>query len=334
MLKPTVAVIIAAYNASETISRSIKSALSEPSVSEVIVVDDCSTDDTVATAKFASAGDSRFKLLTQSTNLGPSAARNRAIDESKAELIAILDADDVFLKGRLDPMLKELDWDLCADNIYFVTDEKDIPTLALDPSPSRLPIVAIDIVSFIEGNISSPGNFRGELGFLKPIIRKDTLIRYGIRYNERCRLGEDFLLYFELLARGAKFRLISDCGYAGLIRANSLSGKHRLADIEALYEESRELQSRLLLSKETQISLLRHTSQLKQKIDERRAIAIRHEKGILLGVVFALSHPRAALSLLRSRVRGSLNGHASTRRLLTDQDYHRLSIWPVQRSLD
>lgn len=324
MVQPTVAVIIASYNASETISRSVRSALSQGLVSEVVVVDDCSTDETIAVANAAAGGDERFKLLRQPRNLGPSAARNRAIEESVADVIAILDADDAFLKGRLEPMLRAPDWDMCADNVFFVTSADDIPVTSLPASPAGVPPVTIDTAGFVKGNISSPANFRGELGFLKPIIRRELLLQHGVRYAEQCRLGEDFLLYFELLARGARFKLLPECGYAGLIRNNSLSGRHRLEDLDALFQESLRLQDVLSVSPDVRYEIKRHTEQLKRKINKRRAISVRHEKGLLSGLTYAALHPTATLSLLRDKVTNSNLRETPSKRLLADQDYQRL----------
>lgn len=324
MEQPTVAVIIAAYNAADTIPRSVASALAQDAVTEVIVVDDCSTDDTAAVALAAAEGDQRLKVLSQPRNMGPAAARNRAIEASSAAIIAILDADDIFLNGRLAPMLSLSDWDLCADNILFVTSEDDLPVASLPPSPPECPAVPIDTARFVAGNISSSGNYRGELGFLKPLIRRDVLTRLRVRYAEQCRLGEDFLLYFELLARGARFRLLPECGYAGLVRLNSLSNKHDLDALEALYEESIRLQRRLLLPRDVRKILERHNAQLRRKITHRQALAIRQNAGLMRGIAFAARYPTAAFDVLRDRLRTSGAGTSATKRLLSDQDYRRL----------
>jgi succinoglycan biosynthesis protein ExoU len=65
-----IGVVIAAWNAAPTIGRAIASALVQPEVAEVIVVDDASADETMAAALAADDG--------------PAAARNRAIAESEA----------------------------------------------------------------------------------------------------------------------------------------------------------------------------------------------------------------------------------------------------------
>ena len=76
--QPDVSFIVAAYNAEETLAKAIDSALAQEGVSvEVIVADDCSTDETRTIAEsYANRG---VKLLALGRNGGPAAARNAAL---------------------------------------------------------------------------------------------------------------------------------------------------------------------------------------------------------------------------------------------------------------
>ena len=84
----TVCVVIAAKNASPTIARAIRSALRERRVAEVVVVDDGSTDGTAETSRAADDGSGRLRVLSLDTNRGPAFARNHAIANSTAPMIA------------------------------------------------------------------------------------------------------------------------------------------------------------------------------------------------------------------------------------------------------
>lgn len=96
-----VSVICTARNAASTIGRTLDSILAQDMPNwEMVVVDDGSTDDTVAVVAVYVAADERIKLVTTG-GIGRSAALNLALAEAKADLIANLDADDVSHPRRL-----------------------------------------------------------------------------------------------------------------------------------------------------------------------------------------------------------------------------------------
>jgi glycosyltransferase involved in cell wall biosynthesis len=91
-LSPEVSVIVPLYNKERHVERAIRSVLAQSRADiELVVVDDGSTDDGARIV--AAIRDPRIRLVTQA-NSGVSAARNRGIGESHADLIAFLDADD------------------------------------------------------------------------------------------------------------------------------------------------------------------------------------------------------------------------------------------------
>ncbi len=93
----TVSVIIPAYNAASVVSDAVKSALSQSKPpDEVIVVDDGSTDGTREVLREYPT----IRYIYQE-NAGPAAARNRGIAEATGELIAFLDADDIWDRDKL-----------------------------------------------------------------------------------------------------------------------------------------------------------------------------------------------------------------------------------------
>jgi glycosyltransferase involved in cell wall biosynthesis len=94
----SVSVIIPAFNAAIFLRDAIESVLAEPHRPlEIIVVDDGSTDKTADIAR--SFGDAVTCLCQP--NAGPAAARNRGLKAAKGDYIAFLDADDLWVAGRL-----------------------------------------------------------------------------------------------------------------------------------------------------------------------------------------------------------------------------------------
>ena len=226
-----VAVVVPAFNAADTIGAAVRSALAQRGVSEVCVVDDASTDGTVEAARAADDGTGRLLIERLALNGGPAAARNRALDATRAPLIAVLDADDRFVPDRFAALPPAAGWDLFADNVAFRSTVEALERMA--PPEARAPR-PLDLAAFVGGNVSRPGRPRGELGFLKPVLSRAFLGSHGLRYDERLRLGEDYDLYARALARGARLLVSPQVGYAALLRPDSLSARHRTADLAAL----------------------------------------------------------------------------------------------------
>lgn len=101
-----VSVVVPAYNAEVFIRETLDSILAQTRpVDEVVVVDDGSTDDTIEIVNsFASAG----VRIVQQQRQGPSAARNRGIAETSGELVAFLDADDLWMPDKIEKQIAYL----------------------------------------------------------------------------------------------------------------------------------------------------------------------------------------------------------------------------------
>jgi glycosyltransferase involved in cell wall biosynthesis len=105
---PIISVVIPAYNAAATITRTLNSARAQSHKQlDIVVVDDGSRDSTASLVATIAAQDSRVRLVRQN-NAGVARARNRGIAETRAELIAFLDADDLWHPLKLERQLAEL----------------------------------------------------------------------------------------------------------------------------------------------------------------------------------------------------------------------------------
>jgi glycosyltransferase involved in cell wall biosynthesis len=101
-----VSVIIPAYNCASTIAETLESALAQDHPAfEVIVVNDGSRDETLSILR--QFGD-RIRLIDQ-PNAGPPAARNAGISAARGDYVAFLDADDVWVQGKLAEQAAHLD---------------------------------------------------------------------------------------------------------------------------------------------------------------------------------------------------------------------------------
>jgi glycosyltransferase involved in cell wall biosynthesis len=98
---PRIAVVIPAFNAAAFLAETLRSVQAQTVPEwELIVVDDGSSDATAAIVRAAAAADARIRLVQQA-NAGVSVARNRGVAESRAPLIAFLDADDLWHPAKI-----------------------------------------------------------------------------------------------------------------------------------------------------------------------------------------------------------------------------------------
>ncbi len=124
-LPSSAAVIVPAYNAARTLERTLHSAIAAadfrvaqgPLDIEIVVVDDCSTDDTPHIAAAVAARDSRVKLIRAPENGGPGRARNIGVSQSSGTFLFFLDADDVFYPNHIHICTETL---LADDSIGYV----------------------------------------------------------------------------------------------------------------------------------------------------------------------------------------------------------------------
>lgn len=105
-----VSVIIPTYNRVNTIVRSINSVLNQTYKDiEVIVVDDCSSDNTISVLEEIQVKDNRLKIVKHKCNEGACVARNTGIAHATGSYIAFHDSDDEWVHNKLEIQLKQLE---------------------------------------------------------------------------------------------------------------------------------------------------------------------------------------------------------------------------------
>ena len=108
MNEPKVSVVIPVYNCASTISLAIDSVLRQNVDLELIVVNDCSSDD-LDSVMARYAGNPAVVYLKNEHNLGASGSRNRAVAQARGEYIAFLDSDDYWTEDKLSRQLEILE---------------------------------------------------------------------------------------------------------------------------------------------------------------------------------------------------------------------------------
>lgn len=107
---PKVSVIILTFNRAELLRRALASVLDQTFRDfEIIIVDDCSSDNTGEVISELSSTDGRIKYIRQPKNMGPGASRNAGLKNASGEYIAFLDDDDEWLPEKLRLQVECLD---------------------------------------------------------------------------------------------------------------------------------------------------------------------------------------------------------------------------------
>ena len=107
-----VSIITPSYNTARFIAETINSVLAQTYTNwEMIIVDDCSTDDTdVIVGSFS---DPRIRYLKNEKNSGAAVSRNRALQEAKGKWVAFLDSDDLWEPDKLEKQIRFMEESGC-----------------------------------------------------------------------------------------------------------------------------------------------------------------------------------------------------------------------------
>jgi glycosyltransferase involved in cell wall biosynthesis len=216
-----ISVIVPAYNAERFIERTLDSALGQSYRDlEIVVVDDGSTDRTADIVAAVAARDPRVKLI-RAANRGPGAARNRAIAESRGELIAPLDNDDLW---RPDKLAKQADMLARAPPgtgvVYCWSVGIDEDDRIVFPAWSNGTAVGNVLRAMIATSLCGNGS--------APLIRR-ACVEAVSGYDARFFPGEDWPFYVALAAH-TEFAVVPEYLTGYRLRSHSASTDIRRMD--------------------------------------------------------------------------------------------------------
>lgn len=123
-----VSIITPSYNCSKYIGETIESIQAQTYKNwELIITDDCSSDNSCEIIEKYASTDSRIKLLRLEKNSGAGVARNKSIEEAKGKYIAFCDSDDRWFPEKLEKQLWFMGAKDCllSYSSYLLCDEND-----------------------------------------------------------------------------------------------------------------------------------------------------------------------------------------------------------------
>jgi len=190
MSAPKVTVLMAVYNAEKYLRQAIESILNQTFTDfELLIVDDGSSDSSPEIIR--SYQDPRIRVIRNSTNRGIAYSRKKALELARGEYVAVLDADDVALRERLQVQAEYLDANADVQLIgsaYEVIDENGnvvrTCTVPTDPLTIRWKLL-----------------FGNCIAHSTAMFRRVTALEVG-GYDERMTLAEDFDLYIRINKHG------------------------------------------------------------------------------------------------------------------------------------
>lgn len=201
MSVPSLGVFVPAFNAERYLAEALTSVLSQiPEDAEVVVVDDGSTDDTVAVAE-------RFGppvRVVRAPHRGIAGTINAAVAEMRAPLLASIDADDRWLPGKLRKQLDALDADESIDAVFGYVRQFASPDMTAEMAGQ-----------FAFSGEPMPGLMRGTM-----LIRRTAWDRVGLM-ETGLTVGEFISWYTRAIDAGLKMKMLPEVMYERRIHGSN-----------------------------------------------------------------------------------------------------------------
>lgn len=207
---PLVSVIVPTYNNEARIARTLECLVSQDHPNtEIIVVNDVSTDATADIARQFPAGGRQIRIIERSVNGGQSAARNTGLDAAQGKYVIFFDHDDLAEKNYVSSLCgkaEHTDSDIvfCGYKEYYEDEGRAVLHQNVFSSAS---LSAGDCISaWIKGNFWC--------GIWCCIFKKEFLDSAKLRFPEGCQLGEDTEFLFKALVSTSHISFIKDILYS------------------------------------------------------------------------------------------------------------------------
>ncbi len=233
-MQPLVSVLICAYNVEKYFAQSLAAVVNQTWCNlDILIVDDGSTDGTLAIAQRFQEQDGRIKILAQAQNSGLIPSLNIGLDElaksGMGEYIARTDADDIAAPDWIEKIVGEMEKDrsIIAMGAWLevLSEEKDGNRLARHHEHGKIwkkPIRHEDIAAFFPFGNPIHNN---------TMIMRRSVIEGGLRYDTECDWAEDYQFWYEVSKQG-KLAYYPEALVKYRLHANQVSSKYSIRQHE------------------------------------------------------------------------------------------------------
>ncbi len=228
-MKDLVSIITPSYNSVNFIGETINSVIAQTYENwEMIIVDDCSKDNSVELVQEYVDKDNRIKLIQNKVNKGAAETRNEALKVAKGRFIAFLDSDDLWLPEKLEEQIFFMEKNSIAFSFsnYEVIEENGTSTNKVIKVPKK-----INYNRYLRNTI---------IGCLTVIVDKEKV---GCFEMPNIKSSHDMALWLLIMRRGfeaygyqknlAKYRLVST--------SNTAQKQKAAKDVWRVYREIEKL---------------------------------------------------------------------------------------------
>lgn len=191
--RPEITVAMPAYNAAAHLREAMDSILTQTYENfELLVVDDGSTDSTLAIAATVAASDNRVRIERLQANSGRATARNMALGRARGRYLAWMDADDISLPNRLELqhacLEAQPDTHICGAGVEYFGYSQALELFAEQPEAVRAAAL-----------------FGAPVPNGCSMLRLDAVRSFGLRYDAALARAEDMAFWADaLLAAGLR----------------------------------------------------------------------------------------------------------------------------------
>lgn len=186
---PLISVIMPAYDAEKTLAQAVQSVISQTYCNwELLIIDDCSKDNTYALMQKLQRNSSKIKILKNNQNSGVSESRNKGVQVASGSWIAFLDSDDIWAPNKLEKQVKLLTRNKEAAVLFtgsaFMNADGEMSEYKLSVPK------AITYRQLLKQNLISCSSV---------MVKADVIRQFPMKYDD---MHEDYAVWLQILKQG------------------------------------------------------------------------------------------------------------------------------------